>query len=98
VTGRTVHALDVAGYVRDWLAGPAWSVPCDDLGEVLDADGDPWGPGGRWVLTNGPDVAPLKERLYARRPLVVEQPLPDVAEGGPVAWTAPGGARTDTGA
>jgi hypothetical protein len=96
-TGRTVHALDATGYVRDWLASPAWQAPCDDLGEVLDGDGDPWGPGGRWVLTNGPDVAPLKERLYARRPLVVEQQLPDVVEGGAVSWVAPGGTRTDTG-
>ncbi len=97
MTGRTVHALDGAGYVRDWLAGPAWSAPCDDLAAVLDAHGDPWGPDGRWVLTNGPDVAPLKQRLYARRPLVVEQDLPDVVEGGPLTWTAPGKERTDTG-
>ena len=97
MTGRTVHALDAAGYVRDWLAGPAWSTPCDDLGEVLDAHGDPWGPGGRWVLTNGPDVAPLKQRLYARRPLVVDQELPDVVEGGALSWVAPGAACVDTG-
>ena len=97
MTGRTVHALDAAGYVRDWLTGPAWSTPCDDLGEVLDGNGDPSAPDGRWVLTNGPDVAPLKERLYARRPLVVEQELPCLVEGGDVSWVAPGALRTDSG-
>lgn len=95
-TGRTVHALDERGTVRDWLVSPAWSAPCDDLEAVLDAAGSPWGPDGRWVLTNGPDVAPLKERLHARRPLVTAQELPEAIEGGPLSWIAPGGGR-DTG-
>jgi hypothetical protein len=52
---------------------------------------------GRWTLTQGPEVAPLKARLHARRPLVLDQPLPEVAEGGPVSWIAPGGSRADEG-
>ncbi|MGH3715774.1 MAG: hypothetical protein ACRDT4_20300 [Micromonosporaceae bacterium] len=95
MTGRTVHRLDAAGTVRDWLVSPAWSAPCDDLDQLLDATGSPWGaPGqrnGRWVLTNGPDVAPLKQRLYERRPLVVDQPLPEVVEDCELRWRAPGG-------
>ncbi len=97
VTDRTVHALDRSGLVRDWLVGPVWATPCDDLDDVLEADGSPWGPEGRWVLTNGPDVAPLKRRLYERRPLVVDQTLPEVVEGGELTWRAPGGSRVDTG-
>lgn len=101
---RTVHQLDRNGYVRDWLVGPAWSHPCDDLDAVLDATGSPWGPPGdrtgRWVLTNGPDVAPLKSVLYERRPLVTDQPLPAVTEGGPMSWQSPfprDGGAADTG-
>ena len=93
---RTVHQIDRNGYVRDWLAGPAWSHPCDDLDAVLSASGSPWGDSGRWVLTNGPDVAPLKARLYERRPLVTEQAIPVVTEGGPVSWRSPFG-RPDAG-
>lgn len=85
-TGRTVHGLDGAGFVRDWLTGPVWSTPCHDLSEVLDSDGDPWGEGGRWVLTNGPDVGPLKRTLFGRRPFLVEQPLPDPVEGAAIRW------------
>lgn len=95
-TRRTVHRLDSRGTVRDWLTSPAWSTPCDDLDSVLVAEGSPWGADGRWVLTNGPDVAPLKERLYQRRPLVIDQVLPEPLEGAPLAWAAPGGG-TDTG-
>ena len=89
VTDRTVHELDRRGYVRDWLVGPVWSHQCIDLDSVLSATGSPWGPDGRWVLTNGPDVAPLKSRLYERRPLVVDQPLPVVVENGAVSWHSP---------
>jgi hypothetical protein len=90
-TGRTVHQLDGRGYVRDWLVGPAWSHRCEDLGDVLAATGSPWGAAGRWVLTNGPDVAPLKSRLYARRPLITDEPLPDVVEDGFFHWRSPFG-------
>jgi hypothetical protein len=96
-TGRTVHTLDRSGSVRDWLVSPAWNRPCTDLGEVLQADGSPWGPDGRWVLTNGPDVAPLKARLYGLRPLVTDQPLPEVIEAGEVRWRSPWTAEADTG-
>jgi hypothetical protein len=96
-TSRTVHTLDPTGLVRDWLAGPAWSSPVAGLHAVLDATGSPWGPDGRWMLTNGPDVAPLKARLYALRPLVTDQALPDPVEGGRFTWVAPGGERVDDG-
>lgn len=91
VTGRTVHDLDRNGFVRDWLAGPAWAAPCTDLDQLLNPDGDPWGPDGRWTLTNGPDVAPLKQRLYRSHPIVTDQTLPDIVEGGPLSWVAPTG-------
>jgi hypothetical protein len=97
VSGRTVHALGDDGAIRDWLVSPAWRSPCEDLGTLLDADGSPWVDDGRWTLTQGPEVAPLKGRIYQRRPLVTQQALPDVTEGGTVAWVAPGGSRTDTG-
>lgn len=96
-TDRTVHTLGNGGEILDWLVSPAWSANCDDLADFLDADGSPWGDTGRWVLTNGPDVAPLKERLYQRHPLVTEQPLPEIVEGGPISWSAPVGPRTDSG-
>jgi hypothetical protein len=83
-TGRTVHRLDADGTVRDWLVSPVWSRPCNDLDEVLASDGDPWGPHGRWVLTNGPDVAPLKRRLFARQPWT-DRTLPPLVEG--AFWT-----------
>ncbi|WP_341358920.1 hypothetical protein V5H98_14315 [Georgenia sp. M64] len=89
-TGRTTHTVDADGTVRDWLVSPAWAAPCTDLDDFLAADGDPWGPDGRWVLTNGPDVAPLKERLAAAHPITTDQPLAAPLEGGPVAWTADG--------
>jgi hypothetical protein len=47
--------------------------PCEDLDSLLDATGSPWGDNGRWTLTQGPEVAPFKERLYQRRPLVLDQ-------------------------
>lgn len=93
VTGRTVHRTDADGTVRDWLVSPVWSRPADDLDRVLDADGSPWGPQGRWVLTNGPDVAPLKSRLHALHPLVTDQVLPDLVDGGAVTWQTTGGQR-----
>lgn len=86
---RTVHRLDENGAVRDWLVAGAWSEPADDLHEVLAADGSPWD--GRWVLTNGPDVTPLKRRLYARRPLRREPVRPEIVEGGPVSYAGPTG-------
>jgi hypothetical protein len=80
-----------------WSA-PPWQASCDaDLATLLRADGPPWGDGGRWTLTQGPEVAPLKERLYRLRPLVTGQVLPVAEEGGPVAWVAPGGAAVDEG-
>ncbi len=88
-TDRTVHTLDERGTVRDWLVGPAWSEPADDLAEHVDPTGDPWGD-GRWVLTNGPDVTPLKQRLYRSRPLRPTV-VPDPVEGAPVHYTGPTG-------
>ncbi|MDO8338318.1 MAG: hypothetical protein Q7T15_08700 [Microcella sp.] len=99
-SGRTVHLTDADGTVRDWLVSPAWALPCDDLEQFLPADGEPWGERrrfsdgapsaeeGRWVLTQGPDAGPLKERLLRAHALDVEQPLPTIAEGDPIAWSA----------
>ncbi|MFF4897821.1 hypothetical protein [Streptomyces sp. NPDC001068] len=90
-TSRTVHALDRHGFVRDWLISPAWRSGCDDLAHVLSATGSPWGDDGRWVLTNGPDAAPLKRRLYRLHPLLTDQPLPGLAEGAAFDWTRSAG-------
>lgn len=95
--GRTVHTLDARGVVRDWLVSPAWGSPCDDLDAVLEAQGSPWGPDGRWTLTNGPDVAPLKARLHARHPLLTDQELPAPVEGAAVSWTRSAGEDPSTG-
>jgi len=95
--GRTVHTLDGRGFIRDWLVSPAWSSPCDDLPAVLNAEGSPWGPGGRWMLTNGPDVAPLKARLYRLHPLLAEQDLPEIVEGGALSWTRSAGDSPSSG-
>ncbi len=87
-SGRTVHRLDRRGTVLDWVVSPVWSEPVTQLG--LDPEGSPWGADGRWVLTNGPDCTPYKERLYQAAPLTApEQPL--VVEGGPVRFTSPSG-------
>ncbi|NYG08654.1 hypothetical protein BJ986_003141 [Phycicoccus badiiscoriae] len=96
-SGRTAHTLDARGFIRDWLVSPAWSSPCDDLDEVLASDGSPWGPQGRWVLTNGPDVAPLKRVLYQRHALLTDQPLPEVVEHGELSWTRSAGDTPSTG-
>jgi len=98
-TGRTVHTTDADGTVRDWLVSPAWALPCEDLDDFLTAGGEPWGDErfsdglpssevGRWVLTQGPDVAPLKERILAAHALDTNQPLPAIGEGMPIAWRA----------
>jgi len=95
---RTTHSLDATGLIKDWLISPAWKVPCGDLlGALLDESGEPWGPNGRWTLTQGPEVAPLKERMYASRPIVIDQVHPTIQEGAAVTWVAPGAVRTDTG-
>ncbi len=88
---RTVHGLGADGSIRDWLVGPSWPTPCDDLAEVLSGSGSPWGDDGRWTLTNGPDVAPLKQRLYERHPLVTGQDLPELVAGNEVRWHSPFG-------
>lgn len=98
-SGRTVHLTDADGTVRDWLISPAHAAPVEDLADFVVPDGDPWQDGedgrlGRWVLTNGPDVAELKERLAAAHPIDTDQPLPGPVEGGPLTWT-PGGTRTE---
>lgn len=96
-TGRTVHVTDPDGTVRDWLVSPAWALPCEDLGDFIPADGSPWlderfsdglpsANAGRWVLTQGPDAGPLKERILAAHEIDTSQPLPPVGEGLPVSW------------
>ncbi len=90
-TNRTVHRLDERGTVRDWLVSPAWSEPATDLAEAVSAEDTPWGEDGRWVLTNGPDVTPLKQRLYWSRPLRPVAPDGLATEGGPVSYLGPTG-------
>ncbi|MFD1044884.1 hypothetical protein ACFQ1S_04370, partial [Kibdelosporangium lantanae] len=79
------HLLDDRGYVRDWLVAGPWNEPLDLTG-TLDPDGSPWGPDGRWVLTNGPDVTPFKAKLYSLSPLVEESVTP-VVEGEKVTYS-----------
>ncbi|CAM04097.1 hypothetical protein A8924_5216 [Saccharopolyspora erythraea NRRL 2338] len=90
MTGRTVHRLDEAGTVRDWLVAGAWGEPVAALPDLVPSTGSSWGRDGRWVLTNGPDVTPLKARLHRAAPLR-EQAPPAVVEGGPVSYTGPDG-------
>lgn len=93
---RTIHLLDKNGYIRDWLVTKAWITPADDLRSLLQDSGDPFGKDGRWVLTNGPDIAPLKGKIFKNRPFITDQLMPTVTEGGAVNWKAPGTARVDT--
>ncbi|PRY58246.1 hypothetical protein BCF74_11263 [Knoellia remsis] len=92
---RTVHRLGRDGAVLDWLVGPVWEAPCLDLGSVVPADGSPWDDGGRlgrWRLTNGPDVAPVKDALYAvvgpSLPVAPWSP-PEFSEDGDFRWPTP---------
>ncbi len=94
---RTIHTLDQNGFIRDWLVSPAWIRPATDLDAVLESQGDPFGKDGRWVLTNGPDIAPLKERIYKKRPFHPHQVMPEICEGGNLAWISPGNHGTDHG-
>lgn len=96
--GRTVHRVGAGGEILDWLVSPVWEHPCLELGDVVPPDGEPWdrdGHPGRWRLTNGPDVAPVKAMLYRRRPLPRVMDLPPVHEGARLSWPAafPGGAE-----
>ena len=87
--------MDKNGFIRDWLITKAWITPADDLGTLLKDSGDPFGKDGRWVLTNGPDIAPLKAKLFKNRPFIADQAMPKVIEGGEVSWKAPGNAGVD---
>ncbi len=78
------HRLDPRGGVRDWLVAGPWRAGLD-LSTLLSPDGSPWGPYGRWVLTNGPDVTPFKTKLYRHYPLA-EQPPSPLVEGGEVSY------------
>ncbi|MFC7405853.1 hypothetical protein [Georgenia alba] len=100
-TDRTAHTTTADGTVRDWLVSPTWAAPCTDLAEHVNPDGDPWRSdderAARWVLTNGPDVGPLKERLAAAHPLPTDPPeLPEPVEGGPLCWRTDGTDRHAT--
>lgn len=94
---RTIHILDKHGFIRDWLISPAWIKPATDLDALLSSVGDPFAENGRWVLTNGPDIAPLKEKIYKKRPFHADQVMPEVIEGGKVSWISPGNHGTDQG-
>lgn len=99
-TGRTVHTTTADGTVLDWLVCPAWTEPVEDLAEHVVPDGDPFTvPEGetrlaRWVLTNGPDSGPLKERLARAHPLPDEPPSGEVTDGGALTWTTGTTSRT----
>lgn len=88
--------LDQNGFIRDWLVTKAWLTPALDLGALLQESGDPFGKDGRWVLTNGPDIAPLKAKIFQNRPFESGQVAPEILEGGPVSWKAPGTAQIDS--
>lgn len=90
-SGRSVHRLDERGTILDWVTVGGWPEPVTGLSDVVDPDGTPWGPDGRWVLTNGPDVTPLKARLHEACPLREDQVIPPVLEGGEVSYTGPTG-------
>lgn len=94
--GRTTHNTTADGTIRDWLVSEVWSAPCEDLDRFLDTDGDPWGERGRWVLTNGPDVAELKQQLAAAHRLARGVVLPDAVEGRAFTWEAHGAAVDST--
>ena len=66
------------------------------MGKLLKDSGDPFGKDGRWVLTNGPDIAPLKGKIFKNRPFTTQQTMPVVIEGGHVEWKAPGTAKADS--
>lgn len=86
---QTVHRLSPAGFVRDWLVSPVSESPCHDLGLVVDADGSPWDTPeqlGRWRLTQGPDVAPVKQALYEALAVSTDAP---VSTDVPVSTDAP---------
>ncbi|OYO17692.1 hypothetical protein CGZ94_02050 [Enemella evansiae] len=95
ITNRTVHPLDARRSVRDWLISPAYAAEAD-LGADLSAAGDPFDVDGelshtdtRWVLTNGPDVTPLKEKLLPTQ-RITAPPVGEVVEGGAFTLTAGG--------
>ena len=69
---RTIHQLDRRGFIRDWLISEAWIARADDLDQVLASTGNPFGKDGRWVLTNGPDIAELKAKLFQKRKFVFD--------------------------
>ena len=94
---RTIHTLDQNGFIRDWLVSPAWIKPATDLDALLISRGDPFGKDGRWVLTNGPDIAPLKEKIFKKRPFYANQVMPEISEGGKVSWISPGNKGVDHG-
>ena len=48
------------------------------------------------MLTNGPDIAPLKAKIFKNRPFTASQSMPAVIEGGEVLWKAPGTAKVDS--
>jgi len=89
---RTVHRVGGAGEILDWILSPVWEQHCGELDQVVAADGSPWdvdGRPGRWRLTNGPDVAPVKTLLYHRRPPAPITDLPLLSESGRVSWPSP---------
>ena len=73
---RTIHQLDRRGFIRDWLISEAWIARADDLDQVLASTGNPFGKDGRWVLTNGPDIAELKAKLFPVLPAASNNLIP----------------------
>jgi len=84
---RSVHALHTDGAILDWLVAPAFTQAVRDLADVVNMDGSPWAEDerqlGRWRLTNGPDVTPIKRALYERNRLDGTHPSGTARVGAP---------------
>ncbi len=58
------YRLEPDGAIHRWLACGPIATPLKHLARVLDAEGSPFVPGGRWAISNAPDSLDLKARVY----------------------------------
>ena len=85
----THYSLGASGEVCHWLrSGPA-STFLTNLREVIRPDGSPFGPEGRWAISNAPDSLALKARVDRWLPPDDWRPggRPALFQEGPVAGT-----------